>query len=53
MAKKTSSAANLGFEDRFWQAAEKLRGNLDAAEYEHVRFAVHYGQTPTECEGGI
>jgi len=36
MAKSTSSAANLGFEDRLWQAAEKLRGNMDAAEYKHV-----------------
>jgi len=37
MAKRqTKSAANLGFEDRLWQAAEKLRGNMDAAEYKHV-----------------
>jgi len=36
MAKSTSSTANLGFEDRLWQAAEKLRGNMDAAEYKHV-----------------
>lgn len=35
MAKATNSA-NLGFEDRLWQAAEKLRGNMDAAEYKHV-----------------
>ncbi len=35
--KKTkNSAAHLGFEDRLWQAAEKLRGNMDAAEYKHV-----------------
>ena len=36
MAKANATAANLGFEDRLWQAAEKLRGNMDAAEYKHV-----------------
>lgn len=36
MAKSASTTANLGFEDRLWQAAEKLRGNMDAAEYKHV-----------------
>lgn len=28
--------ANLGFEAKLWQAADKLRNNLDAAEYKHV-----------------
>jgi type I restriction enzyme M protein len=36
MAKNDAPSANLGFEDRLWQAAEKLRGNMDAAEYKHV-----------------
>src|SRR4030088_2250194 len=39
-AKKTSAAAdssaNLGFEAKLWLAADKLRNNLDAAEYKHV-----------------
>jgi type I restriction enzyme M protein len=26
----------LGFETKLWQAADKMRGNLDAAEYKHV-----------------
>ena len=30
------NSANLGFEEKIWQAADKLRGNLDAAEYKHV-----------------
>ena len=30
------SAANLGFEAKLWLAADKLRNNLDAAEYKHV-----------------
>ncbi len=30
------SAANLGFEAKLWLAADKLRNNMDAAEYKHV-----------------
>jgi type I restriction enzyme M protein len=31
-----NNGANLGFEEKLWLAADKLRGNLDAAEYKHV-----------------
>src|SRR5213593_4059682 len=31
-----TSGANLGFEDTLWKAADKLRSNMDAAEYKHV-----------------
>ncbi len=40
--KKTSasapkdSSANIGFEAKLWLAADKLRNNMDAAEYKHV-----------------
>jgi len=34
--KKTSTAANLGFEAQLWQAADALRGSMDAGEYKHV-----------------
>jgi type I restriction enzyme M protein len=30
------TGANLGFEDKLWAAADKLRGTMDAAEYKHV-----------------
>ena len=34
--KKESNSANLGFEKKLWAAADKLRSNMDAAEYKHV-----------------
>jgi type I restriction enzyme M protein len=34
--KKNGNGANLGFEEKLWQAADKLRGSLDAAEYKGV-----------------
>lgn len=33
---KQNNGANLGFEQKLWQAADKLRSNMDAAEYKHV-----------------
>jgi type I restriction enzyme M protein len=42
MARKKSNnetngnGAPLGFEAKLWQAADKLRNNMDAAEYKHV-----------------
>ena len=32
----SKNGANLGFEQKLWQAADKLRGSMDAAEYKHV-----------------
>ena len=34
--KLKSNGANLGFEAKLWKAADKLRSNMDAAEYKHV-----------------
>jgi type I restriction enzyme M protein len=33
---KSSNGAALGFEAKLWLAADKLRNNMDAAEYKHV-----------------
>jgi len=35
-AKKESSSARIGFDAKLWLATEKLRNNMDAAEYKHV-----------------
>jgi type I restriction enzyme M protein len=37
-ATKTAApnAATLGFEEKLWKTADKLRNNMDAAEYKHV-----------------
>src|SRR5205809_7244917 len=31
-----NNSANVGFEAKLWLAADKLRSNMDAAEYKHV-----------------
>ncbi len=33
---KNNSTARIGFEAKLWLAADKLRSNMDAAEYKHV-----------------
>ncbi len=35
-SKKNGNGATLGFEQTLWAAADKLRNNMDAAEYKHV-----------------
>src|SRR5215471_3766719 len=35
-AEKNSNGANLGFEEKLWLAADKMRGHMDASEYKHV-----------------
>ena len=39
-AKKKTGGAALGFEATLWAAADKLRANMDAAEYKHVVFGL-------------
>src|SRR5438094_3242820 len=34
--KSPNNSANIGFEQKLWLAAGKLRSNMDAAEYKHV-----------------
>jgi type I restriction enzyme M protein len=33
---KSGNGANLGFEQKLWAAADKMRGHMDASEYKHV-----------------
>ena len=34
--KENKSTTNLGFEEKLWQTADKLRAHIDAAVYKHV-----------------
>jgi len=34
--KKDNNGASLGFEAKLWQAADKLRGNMEPSDYKHV-----------------
>ena len=36
MTTNKPNGANLGFENKLWEMADKLRGHMDAAEYKHV-----------------
>lgn len=36
MKKQKSQIKDIGFEDKLWKAADKMRNNMDAAEYKHV-----------------
>ena len=61
---KTNTSANLGFEAKLWQAADALRGSMDAAEYKHVvlgliflkyisdAFEEHHRQLEAEVDQG-
>src|SRR5208282_6512653 len=33
---RSDNGANLGFEEKLWQAADKMRGHMDPGEYKHV-----------------
>jgi type I restriction-modification system DNA methylase subunit len=58
--KNNSTTANLGFEEKLWAAADKLRGHIDPSEYKHTvlgliflkyisdRFSAHREKLQTE-----
>ena len=63
-SKLNGNGAPLGFEAALWQMADKLRNNMDAAEYKHVvlgliflkyisdAFEAHYKQLVAEKDQG-
>jgi type I restriction-modification system DNA methylase subunit len=40
-----NGSANLGFEAKLWLAADKLRNNMDAAEYKHVVLGLIFAES--------
>lgn len=60
---KKTNTADIGFEDKIWKAADKMRGNIDASEYKSVvlgliflkyisdKFDAKYRQLVDEGEG--
>ncbi len=36
MTDKRNNSANLGFENKLWEMADKMRGHMDSGEYKHV-----------------
>lgn len=44
---KASNTTSLGFEEKIWSAADTLRGNLSASEYEGV---VLVGDEESVCD---
>jgi type I restriction enzyme M protein len=34
--KKNDTTGNIGFEEKLWAAADKMRGHMDSGEYKHV-----------------
>ena len=51
MTKKESSTM-LGYEDKLWLAADKLRGSMDSSEYKHVALGLIFAicVTPSMIE---
>jgi type I restriction-modification system DNA methylase subunit len=51
-ASETKATANIGFEAKLWLAADKLRNNMDAAEYKHVVAPYQGGIYDPACGSG-
>ena len=43
------NGGNLGFEEKLWKAADKLRGSMDAAEYKHVVLGLMFLKYISDC----
>src|SRR5664279_5485517 len=61
MSPRAKSSANgsapLGFEQKLWAAADKMRGHMDPAEYKHVAlglvFLKYISDAFEECHGAL
>jgi len=43
MVKNSSNGAKLGFENKLWEMADKMRGHMDSGEYKHVVLGMTVG----------
>jgi type I restriction enzyme M protein len=49
----TNNGATLGFEKRMWEAADTLRGSMDAAEYKHVVLGLIFLKHISDISGSV
>ena len=49
MAKKTKIVKEKSIEDRIWESANKLRGNLNASEYQNVVLGLIFLKYISDC----
>jgi len=45
MAETRNNGANLGFEKKLWEMADKMRGHMDSGEYKHVALGLILGSS--------
>jgi type I restriction-modification system DNA methylase subunit len=50
MTKDNTTGATIGFEDKLWNAADRLHFNMDATGYEHIVAGLNVDCATGECD---